>query len=222
MHIQSINGVSLDNRDVSEAARIMQGAGEIEVQLMVRTSRRDVEKAERLRRQHGNQYVESPVEQREQFTLATKQPAVRMASTPKSTRSGDFGGRFMGSQSSNDAAVEDVFEQNHKKPTDLRCVTNNCITGVRQRGETFDEFLWEKEVKYDMLIGGASLGLSLTLVDFAVSNNTLLTACKLIHLIHARTHAHTHTHTHTHTHVRACTRTHLHMHEHSCTCAHTQ
>ena len=212
MHIQSINGVSLDNRDVSEAARIMQGAGEIEVQLMVRTSRRDVEKAERLRRQHGNQYVESPVEQREQFTLATKQPAVRMASTPKSTRSGDFGGRFMGSQSSNDAAVEDVFEQNHKKPTDLRCVTNNCITGVRQRGETFDEFLWEKEVKYDMLIGGASLGLSLTLVDFAVSNNTLLTACKLIHLIH----------THTHTHVHACTRTHLHMHEHSCTCAHTQ
>ena len=174
MHIQSINGVSLDNRDVSEAARIMQETGGIEVQLMVRTSRRDVEKAGRLRRQHGSQYAESPVDpQREQFTLAPKQPAGRIASTPKNARSCDFG-RLLGSQSSNEAAVEDVFEQEPKKPTDLRCVTNNCITGVRQRGDTFDEFLWEKEIKHDMLIGGeGSLGLSLTLVDLAVSNNAL-------------------------------------------------
>ena len=171
MHIQSINGVSLDNRDVSEAAGIMQETGDIEVQLMVRSSRRDIEKAERLRRQHGNQYAESPVElQREQFTLAPKHPAEKIA--PKlrmSTRSGDFGSPMSG-----DIPAEDVFKQEHKKPTDLRCVANNCVTGVRQRGDTFDEFRWEKHMKYDMLIGGeGTLGLSLTLVDFAVSHNIL-------------------------------------------------
>ena len=174
MHIQSINGVSLDNRDVSEAAGIMQETGDIEVQLMVRSSRRDIEKAERLRRQHGDQYAESPVElQREQFTLAPKHPAEKVG--PKlrmSTRSGDFGSS-VSSQGSGDMPAEDVFKQEHKKPTDLRCVTNNCITGVRQRGDTFDEFRWEKDMKYDMLIGGeGTLGLSLTLVDFAVSHNT--------------------------------------------------
>ena len=173
MHIQSINGVSLDNRDVSEAASIMQETGDFEVQLMVRSSRRDIEKAERLRRQHGNQYAESPVElQREQFTLAPKRP---VGPVPRmSTISGDFGGS-MSSQGSGDIPAEDVFRQEHKKPTNLRCVANNCITGVRQRGETFDEFRWEKDMKYDMLIGGeGSLGLSLTLVDFAVSHNTLM------------------------------------------------
>ena len=172
MHIQSINGVSLDNRDVSEAASIMQEIGDVEVQLMVRSSRRDIEKAERLRRQHGDQYNESLVElQREQFTLPFKQPADRVRSKPRmSTMSGDFGSS-VSSHGSGDVPAEEVFKQEHKKPTDLRCVANNCITGVRQRGDTFDEFRWEKDMKYDMLIGGeGTLGLSLTLVDFAVSH----------------------------------------------------
>ena len=183
MHVQSINGVSLDNRDVSEAAGIIQETGDNEVQLMVRSSRRDVSKAERLRKHHGNHhgnlYLESPMEgQREQFTLATKQPNERVASMPPrtSTLSNDFGGS-MSSDGSDLPATEDVFKANdeHKKPTDLRWVTKNCITGVRQRGETSDEFSWEKDVKYDVLMGGKdSLGLSLTLVDFAVSHGVIL------------------------------------------------
>ena len=177
MHVQSINGVSLDNRDVSEAAGIIQETGDNEVQLMVRSSRRDVNKAERLRKHHGNQYLESPMEvQREQFTLATKPGNERVAPMPPrtSTLSNDFGGSIS-SDGSDLPAAEDVFKSNdeHRKPTDLRWVTKNCITAVRQRGETYDEFSWEKEIKYDVLMGGeGSVGLSLTLIDFAVSHCT--------------------------------------------------
>lgn len=169
MHVQSIDGISLDNRDVSEAASIIQETGDNEVQLMVRSSRRDVSKAERLRKRHGN-HTESPVEpQREQFTLATKHPP-RM-----STLSGDFGGS-VSSDGSDFHGTEDVFKRSdeHKKPTDLRCVGSSCITGVRQRGEISDEFRWEKSIQYDILKGGEdSFGLSLTLVDFAVSHGML-------------------------------------------------
>lgn len=171
MHIQSINGVSLDNKDVPEAARIIQETGDIEVQLMVRSSRRDVDKAKRLRRRPGDLYIESPMEvQREEFTLANKQADERVVSTPRiSTVSGDFGGSI--SSDGSDNHVEDVFRrssQEYKKPTELRYV--NSITGVRQKGEIFDEFRWEKGIKNDVLIGGEGfVALSLTLVDFAVS-----------------------------------------------------
>lgn len=174
MHLQSIDGVSLDNRDVSEVASIIQETGDNEVQLMVRSSRRDVNKAERLRKRQGEQYAESPMEgQREQFTLATKRPSEGVVTVPRmSTLSGDFGGSIS-SDGSDLPVVEDVFKRSdeHKKPTELRCVAKHCITGVRQRGEIFDEITWEKNIKYDILIGGEdSLGLSLTLVDFAVSH----------------------------------------------------
>jgi len=171
MHIQSINGVSLDNRDVPDAARIIQETGDNEVQLMVRSSRRDVDKAKRLRRQPGDLYIESPMElQREEFTLANRQADERVVSMPRiSTVSGDFGGSI--SSDGSDNHVEDVFRrgsQEHKKPNELRYV--NSITGVRKRGEIFDEFRWEKALQKDVLIGGeGSVGLSLTLVDFAVS-----------------------------------------------------
>lgn len=174
MHVQSINGVSLDNRDVTEAARIIQETGDSEVQLMVRSSRRDVAKAERLRKRNSGQlqYAESPMEvQDEQFALVNQRPNERVVSTPRmSTASGGLGR----SVSSDDSpVVEDVFRPNngHKKPTDLSCVAS--ITGVRQRaGDVFDEFRWEKDIKHDILIGGDSsqLGLSLTLVDFAVNS----------------------------------------------------
>lgn len=173
MHIQSINGVSLDNKDLSQAANIIQETDDSEVQLMVRSSRRDLVKVERKQKQSAVQHMESPMrEQREQFALVNKHPDERVVSTPRvSTISGDFGGS-VGSDGSITPVTpgDDVFKHlEHKKPTDLRGATG-CITGVRQRGDKFDEFRWEVITRCDTLVGGeGSLGLSLTLVDFVVS-----------------------------------------------------
>jgi len=177
MHLQSINGISLDNKDIPNAASIIQQTAGHKVQLMVRSARRDVQKADKLRQQtHVTQMqaAESPMEvQTEEFTLlgSQKDGHERVISTPRVSAVSDDFGDVTGS-GNNSPMSDNVFGRGIKqRPQELHSgAPFPVITGIKWRVKICDELKWQKQLRSDVLIGGgASLAINLTLVDFAVS-----------------------------------------------------
>jgi len=176
MHLQSINGISLDNKDIPNAARIIQKTVGHKVQLMVRSARRDVDKAEKIRLRASitkmQDAAESPMEvQTEEFTLL-QNGHERVISTPRVSAVSDDFGDLSGSGGTNSPMHDNVFGRGIKqRPQELHTgAPFPVITGIKRRGKICDELKWQKQLRSDILIGGgANLAINLTLVDFAVS-----------------------------------------------------
>jgi len=180
MHLQSINGISLDNKDIPSAAGIIQQTVGHKVQLMVRSARRDVAKAEKIRLRTSvtqmQDAAESPMEvQTEEFTLMGSHHQnghERVISTPRVSAVSDDFGDLSGSGGINSPMSDNVFGRGIKqRPQELHSgAPFPVITGIKWRGKICDELKWQKQLRSDVLIGGgANLAINLTLVDFAVS-----------------------------------------------------